>query len=653
MCGIAGFLSTEPAGDRAGEWRKTLGRMTAAISHRGPDSEGFFADEHAFLGHRRLSIVDLSGGGQPMANETGRRHIIYNGEVFNHAALRPELERAGHRYQNRSDTETLLHAWEEYGAASVTRFRGMFAYCIWDQDRKTLFCARDRLGIKPFYYYWDGRTFLFGSEIKALLAHPLLQARFNDNNLAEYLAFGFVSNDETLFAGVRKLPPGHTLTLTLAGNTPRLAIERYWDVPAPGTTQPGDPGDDAGWTAELRRRLEETVEMRLMADVPLGMFLSGGVDSSALAAMMQRMVSQPVKTFSVGYTEAPYSELGYARQVAEAIGTDHHEVKIGMAEFFSHLPKLIWHEDEPICWPSSVSLYFVSKLASEQVKVVLTGEGSDELFAGYERYGHYLFNDKWARVYGAAVPAPLRRALRRMVESTPLLNGNLRRKAMHTFLGREATLESLQLDNFYCALSEDDRAALAPAVTGNPYAAYRRFWDAREDASLLSRMLYADQKTYLVELLMKQDQMSMAASIESRVPLLDHTLVEFAARIPDGLKLRGGTSKYIFKKAVEDLLPHSIVHRKKMGFPTPLRSWLRDERAAPLYDLLLRPDTPVAEYFDRKAVTALIDAHRSGTVDATDRIWRLVNLQVWAEVFLAARRTEIEESLTGMAPAQV
>jgi asparagine synthase (glutamine-hydrolysing) len=650
MCGIAGFISTEPAGERAVEWRRTLGRMTAAIHHRGPDAEGFFSDEHAFLGHRRLSIVDLSGGGQPMANETGRRHIIYNGEVFNHASLRPELERAGHHYQNRSDTETLLHAWEEYGAASVTRFRGMFAYCIWDQDRKILFCARDRMGIKPFYYWWDGKTFLFGSEIKALLEHPLLHARFNQAHLAEYLAFGYLSGEETLFAGVQKLAPGHTLTLRLDGTTPQLAIERYWDVPAPGTAQSGDPTDEAGWIAELRRRLEETVEMRLMADVPLGMFLSGGVDSSALAALMQRMVPQPVKTFSVGYDEAAYSELGYASQVAQAIGTDHHEVKIGMPEFFSHLPRLIWHEDEPICWPSSLSLYFVSKLASEQVKVVLTGEGSDELFAGYERYGHYLFNDKWSRAYGAVVPGVLRTAVRGMVQSTPLLNGNLRRKAMHTFLGREATLESLQLDNFYCALSAEDRATLAPGATGNPYASYRRFWDAREGASLLSRMLYADQKTYLVELLMKQDQMSMAASIESRVPLLDHTLVEFAARIPDGLKIRNGVQKYIFKKAVEDLLPHSIVHRKKMGFPTPLRSWLRAEQAKPLYDMLRRPDTPVAEYCDRKAVAGLIESHLNGSVDATDRLWRLLNLQVWAGMFLCGRRTEIEESLAGMAP---
>lgn len=645
MCGIAGFISTEPAGGRVAEWRKTLGRMTGAIRHRGPDAEGFFSDEHAFLGHRRLSIVDLSGGGQPMGNETGRRHIIYNGEVFNHADLRPELERAGHRYDNRSDTETLLHAWEEYGAASVTRFRGMFAYCIWDQDRKTLFCARDRMGIKPFYYWWDGKTFVFGSEIKALLEHPLLSARLNHSQLAEYLAFGYGSGEETLFAGIRKLPPGHTLTLEFAGAAPRIAIERYWDVPAPKTGPGGDPTDEAGWTRELRRRLEETVEMRLMADVPLGMFLSGGVDSSALAALMQRMVSQPVKTFSVGYAEAAYSELGYAEQVAQALGTDHHEVKIGMAEFFGHLPKLIWHEDEPICWPSSISLYFVSKLASEKVKVVLTGEGSDELFAGYERYGHYLFNDKWARRYGAVVPGAVQAAVRGMVQTTPLLNGNLRRKVMHTFLGRDATLESLQLDNFYCALSESDRANLAPGVTGNPYASYRQFWNAREGDSLLSRMLYADQKTYLVELLMKQDQMSMAASIESRVPLLDHTLVEFAARIPDNLKLRDGVSKYIFKKAVEDLLPSSIVHRTKMGFPTPLRSWLRAEQAKPLYDMLLRPDTPVAEYCDQKAVASLIASHQSGQVDATDRLWRLLNLQVWAGMFLCGRRTEMEESL--------
>jgi asparagine synthase (glutamine-hydrolysing) len=649
MCGIAGFVSAEAAGARAGEWRRTLERMTAAIQHRGPDGHGVFCDENAFLGHRRLSIVDLSGGAQPMANETGRRHIVYNGEVFNHAAIRPALERAGHLYTNRSDTETLLHAWEEYGAASVERFRGMFAYVIWDQDSKTLFCARDRLGIKPFYYWWDGRTFLFGSEIKALLEHPLVGARCNESVLAEYLAFGYGSGEETLFAGVRKLPPGHTLTLTLAGTKPRMEITQYWDVPAPGDQLAEDPVTEEQWTAELRRRLEETVEMRLMADVPLGMFLSGGVDSSALAALMKRMVSTPVQTFSVGYAEAQYSELGYARQVAETLGTEHHEVQVSMEDFFGHLPRLVWHEDEPICWPSSISLYFVSQLAARQVKVVLTGEGSDELFAGYERYGHYLFNLKWGRMYEAAVPAAAREAVRRITKTTGLLDGNLRRKVMHTFLGREGTLESLQLDNFYCALSDDDRAWLAPRVSGNPYASYRRHWDAREGATPLARMLYADQKTYLVELLMKQDQMSMANSIESRVPLLDHTLVEFAARIPDGLKLRGGVSKYIFKKAVGDLLPASIVHRKKMGFPTPLRAWLQDGRAKPLYDLLRRPGTIVAEYCDGKAVAALIASHQSGAVDATDRLWRLLNLQVWGEIFLSGRRKEVEESLGSLA----
>ena len=643
MCGIAGFVNTAPEG--ATDWGRVLARMTHAIAHRGPDAEGFFEDAHAHLGHRRLSIVDLSGGVQPMPNETGRRHIIYNGEVFNHAGIRPQLEKAGHQYRNRSDTETLLHAWEEYGAASVKLFRGMFAYCIWDQDRKTLFAARDRLGIKPFYYWWDGATFVFGSEIKSLLEHPLIAARFNRDMLAEYLAFGFGSSDETLFQGVRKLPPGHTLTLTIEDGGPRLAIERYWDAPESAEPQAGDPKSEQEWIGELRRRLEETVEMRLMADVPLGMFLSGGVDSSALAALMQRMVSQPVKTFSVGYDEARYSELGYAGQVAAAIGTEHHEVKIGMEDFFGQLPKLIWHEDEPICWPSSVSLYFVSKLAAERVKVVLTGEGSDELFAGYERYGHYLFNDKWARRYGAVTPGAVRGAVRRMVKTTPLLNGNLRRKAMHTFLGREATLESLQLDNFYCALSDEDRAWLAPGVEGNPYANYRKFWDARANSPLLGRMLYADQKTYLVELLMKQDQMSMACSIESRVPLLDHTLVEFAARIPESLKLHNGESKYIFKKAVEDLLPRSIVYRTKMGFPTPLKSWLREDRAKPLYDLLRKPDTLLAEFCDRRALDELIGGHLGGSIDATDRLWRLLNFQIWGEIFLFGRRAGIEDAL--------
>src|SRR6266404_5334195 len=426
MCGIAGFVSSGPASGAEG----ILRRMTDSIRHRGPDDSGFYQDACAGLGFRRLSIIDVAGGHQPMANEDGNLWIVFNGEIFNHAALRPELEAAGHRYQNRSDTETILHAYEEYGGGCVERFRGMFAFALWDRDRRKLFCARDRLGIKPFYYFWNGRLFVFASEIKALLEHPAISAELETELLPEYLAFGYTSEERTLFRGIRRLAPGHHLTLDMQADRPEPRTERYWNVPEPAAEERRD---DREWIAETRARLEETVRMRLMSDVPLGMFLSGGIDSSAIAALMKRMVSGPVKTFSVGYEEARFSELPYAAEVSRSIGTEHHEVKVGMEDFFRALPRLIWHADQPICWPSSVSLYFVSKIAATEVKVVLTGEGSDELFGGYERYSWNLMNQRALSVYGM-VPDSIRSKLRQTVAGSSLLSASLRRKLGHTVL---------------------------------------------------------------------------------------------------------------------------------------------------------------------------------------------------------------------------
>jgi asparagine synthase (glutamine-hydrolysing) len=629
MCGIAGFVDT--AGARSGD--AVLARMTGAIRHRGPDESGAFRDGNVFLGHRRLSIIDVAAGRQPMANEDSTVHIIYNGEIFNHADVRAGLERAGHIYTTHCDTETIIHAYEEYGPDSLTRFRGMFAFAIWDANKRRLFCARDRLGIKPFYYYWDGKLFAFASEIKALLQHPAISPALEGELVPEYLAFGYVSEDRTLFSGIRRLMPGHHLTLDLSGDKPFLQIRQYWDIPA---AAPDTSLTEGEWISECRRRLEETVHMRLMSDVPLGMFLSGGVDSSAIAALMKRMTSGPIQTFSVGYAEAEFSELGYARRVSETIGTEHHEISVGMDDFFNALPTVVWHEDEPVAWPSSVSLYFVSQLASQKVKVVLTGEGSDELFAGYGRYRFYLMNNDWLRRY-KIVPAPLRSWIRSAIGTSRLLSAAQRRKLRHTFLGLGETLESLYIDNFFSALSESEQRNFGVPGGVSPYGNFRHYWDQRGGESLLSRMLYADQKTYLVELLMKQDQMSMAASIESRVPLLDHTFVEFAARLPDSMKLRGGTGKYILKKAVEDLLPHDILYRPKMGFPTPLRNWLMDPGSASVYELLRNKDGLLASWVDRKALEALIERQQRGVEDATDAIWRLLNFQIWGNLFLTGQ----------------
>lgn len=631
MCGIAGIVQSVPDPQSL----SVLERMTRTLHHRGPDGSGVYHHaDRVFLGHRRLSIIDLGGGHQPMANEDNSIWITYNGEIFNHAAVRVPLEQAGHQYRSHCDTETILHAWEQYGADCVQHFRGMFAFAIWDIARQTLFCARDRLGIKPFYYWFDGRTFVFASEIKALLAHPQITARFDETLLAEYLTTGYVTGEQTLFGGIRKLLPGHTLHLANG----QLTIRQYWDVPGPPAMASIAARSDAEWTSDLRARLEETVQMRLMSDVPLGMFLSGGVDSSAIAALTMRAKgSGELNTFSVGYAETAYSELGFASQVAEYLGTRHHEVRIGMDEFFGALPSLIWHEDEPICWPSSVSLHFVSRLAREHVTVVLTGEGSDEIFGGYGRYKNHLLNDRAMGFY-STLPGGLRAAVRNWIAHSGLLPAGLRRKLGHTFLGRANSIEELYLDNFYAAFPQSELPALLNGTpAANPYASYRRYFDAHPDASLLSRLLYADQKTYLVELLMKQDQMSMSCSLESRVPLLDHTLVEFAATVPDRLRIVGSEGKSLFKRAVEDLLPHEIVYRPKMGFPTPLRDWLRAPAAAPLYQRLLDSEGVLASLTNRSHLEALLNSHRAGTHDATDRIWRLLNFQIWGDTFLRQR----------------
>ena len=642
MCGIAGFLHT----DRVSADERIVRRMTDLIAHRGPDASGFCVRGEVALGHRRLSIIDLSTGGQPMSNEDDSVWITYNGEIFNHADVRLELESAGHRYKSRCDTETIIHAYEQWGDQSPLRYRGMFAYVIWDENKRQLFCVRDRLGIKPFYYFWNGRLFAFASEIKALLEHPEISAGFNDALLPEYLAFGYTSGDQTLFTGIHRLLPGRTLTVR-CGPDARIEIKQYWEAPCPTSF---DDRPDHEWIAECRSQLEQVVRMRLMSDVPLGMFLSGGVDSSAIAAIIKRHADGPVKTFSVGYTESRYSELSEARQVAERIGTDHHEIFVSMEDFFNALPRLVWHEDEPIAWPSSVSLYFVSRLARREVKVVLTGEGSDELFAGYSRYRFYQLNSEWMRSY-SVLPASLRRAIQSGVNDWPLLSADLRRKLGHTFLGRGAEIESLYLNNFYSAFGLDEQQKLLNrSFQQDPYATFLDRWNSVSSSPTLPRLLFSDQKTYLVELLMKQDQMSMATSIESRVPFLDHKFVEFAASVPPHMKLRGKQGKYIVKKAVEDLIPRDIIYRKKMGFPTPITAWLLREEAGTIRDYLRDPEGVLAAYANSSYVSELLDKHVRGIHDATDRIWRLLNLQLWGDIYLTGRRQRLWE---GLMPAAV
>ena len=630
MCGIAGIVSADGL---AAEDRDRAIAMRDIIRHRGPDDAGLFVDDRAALAHRRLSIVDLATGHQPLANERDDVWVVFNGEIYNHARLRPELESAGHRYKTRCDTETIIHAYEQWGDGCVDRFRGMFAFAIWDTARRRLLLARDRLGIKPLYWARAGSRLLFGSEIKSILASGFVRAEANDAALPELLGTRYLSGTETLFKGIHRLLPGHTLAFE-NGN---VVIRQYWDVPSGQRDPDVDRMSDADAVDRFRALLEDAVRSRLMSDVPLGMFLSGGLDSSAIAALMAKMIDRPLQTFSVAFKERSFSELDYARQVSNAIRADAHEVVIDDKDFFGALPKLIWHEDEPIAHPSSVPLYFVSELASKHVKVVLTGEGSDELLAGYGKYPRALVNWRAASAY-RAVPD----ALRGWIASSlvPQLPGRLARYAKRSFLTVPRTPEAMFFDNFAAiGLHRQSLLLSAPIAAGaTPERAYgpsRMYFDRPNGHStMLDRLLYADLKTYLVELLMKQDQMSMAASIESRVPFLDHPLVEFAAALPPRMKLRGFTTKWILRDAVRTILPESILTRKKMGFPVPFALWMKGPWQSVARDVLLDRRTRERGIIEPHGVEQLIASHAAGVQEGGDAIWSLLNLELWYRTFI-------------------
>ena len=628
MCGICGILY--PSATQQVD-RNILANMNRQIVHRGPDDEGYFVEGNVGLAMRRLSIIDIKTGHQPIANEDESIWIVFNGEIYNHAELRAELETLGHRYRTLSDTETIVHLYEQHGRNCVKYLRGMFAFAIWDRRNKTMFAARDRLGIKPFYYRNDGKTLLFGSEIKAILSYPGVRAEFNTGSLAEYLAFGYLAGPQTMFAGINKLPPGHTLQVDAVG---QLNIAPYWDLTL-GVDEEIHPREY--YVRAYREQLESCVSSHLMSDVPLGVFLSGGLDSSAIAALTTKIRREPIETFAVGYAEEAFSELWYARQVAKHIGSRHHEVQLSREAFFAELPRLIWHEDEPIAWPSSVALYFVARLARERVKVVLTGVGSDETLGGYTRYAWTLANARMDRVYSSLTPAFLRQWIRDGIGSG-ILPSNVRRKAEHTFAGRDGgSWPSFYFDNFYSAFSAMEQSQLlnpgAREQSGNAYAASMAYWN-KSSGELLHRLLYTDIHTYLVELLMKQDQMSMAASIESRVPFLDHVLVEFTTRIPRQYSIQGLSGKHILKLAVEDLLPHSIVYRQKMGFPTPWACWSAGPQLDDLEQMLMETRTLERGLTEQGAVRRLFTEHHAGRRDNGNRIWRLLNLEIWHRVFI-------------------
>jgi asparagine synthase (glutamine-hydrolysing) len=627
MCGIAGIVAADrlhPDDERAALLARDV------LTHRGPDGAGVYSDDHAVLAHRRLSIVDLAGGHQPLSNEDRTVWVTYNGEIYNHADVRRGLESAGHRYQTRSDTETIVHAYEQWGDDCVDRFRGMFAFGVWDTHRRRLLLVRDRLGVKPLYWARAGGRLLFASEIKAILATGLVDARPNEAVLSEVLATRYTSGADTLFAGIYKLLPGHRLVFERG----EVTISKYWDLPVDGPDPELEALGDGALIDRFRSLLEESVRLRLMADVPLGMFLSGGIDSSAVAAIMARQIDRPIETFSVAFADRRFSELDYARQVARAVGANSHEIVIDDHDFFGALPRLIWHEDEPIAHPSSVPLHFVSALARDHVKVVLTGEGSDELLAGYGKYPRSLLNWRAGGVYEQVVPARLRTAVARSL--VPRIPGRAGRYARRSFLAMPRTPDAVFMDNFAGVPMRTQRELLHQAArAGDPYAAsLAYFTHVNGTSSVLGRLLYTDVKTYLVELLMKQDQMSMSASIESRVPFLDHVLVEFAARLPDRLKLTGFTTKRVLREAIRGLLPDAILTRRKMGFPVPFSDWVREGWNGVAREVLLDRRTRERGLIDVHAVGRLLDDHARGQRAGGDAIWALMNLELWYRTFI-------------------
>jgi asparagine synthase (glutamine-hydrolysing) len=620
MCGIAGIVAFDACSE---PHPVRVNHMRDSLTHRGPNDGGTVIANGAGLANRRLSIIDLAGGHQPMANQDRNVWITCNGEIYNYNELRSRLRTLGCHFSTDSDTEVILHAYEIFGEDCVQHLRGMFAFAIWDTRHRKLFLARDRLGIKPLYYSVTDSELLFGSEIKTLLAAGL-PANFNKSILPEYLATGFVSGEETFFQDVNKLLPAHTLSWT---PTEGVRIRRYWQLPrAIEDTR----RSFRAHAEEVRLRLEDAVRSHLVSDVPVGLFLSGGLDSSTLACLMGSMTHEPIRSFGVGFAEQGYNELNYARLVADKVGAEHHEVLLEPDDFFGALPNMVWHEDEPIAFPSSVSLYFVSRLAAKHVKVVLTGEGADELFLGYNRYRVTAWNERLGRPYWAATPRSTRESISRAVKHMPR---SLRRYAERSFLGQTPGMRSLFYDNFSIFGASTREQLLTAPSSRDPYAESLKHLEAGA-GGVLERMSHADIHTYLVELLMKQDQMSMAASVESRVPFLDTPFVEYAATIPGRYKLRGWKTKAVLREAVKDVLPPEILGRRKMGFPVPMGRWLAGDYTQLLDDLVLGGRALERGLFDADCLRQLVSEHRNGERDHANHLWSLINLEIWQRVFI-------------------
>ncbi len=595
-----------------------LRRMTDTLAHRGPDDSDLFLAENVGLGHRRLSIIDLTGGHQPMANDDGSVWIVYKGEIYNFQALRADLEVKGYAFRTKSDTEVILRAYEAVGSACVEHLRGMFAFAIWDARRRQLFVARYRVGIKPLYYTVQEGTFVFASEIKALLQWPGIRREIDPVALRQYLRLHYVPGPRTMFRHIFKLQPGHTLTLL----QDKITVREYWDLPLDGAEISA-----AGAVEQFRQLLEESVRMHLISDVPLGVFLSGGLDSSTVVGSMAPL-AEAIQTFSVGYPDGgPGSELtefAFARMVAERFGTIHRELELGPDLYWRSLDRLTWHFDEPVADPAAVPLYFLSKYAREFVTVVLSGEGADELLAGYAVYQKMLALESLRRIPGTKLAARLGRPmagrkLRRYLDG-------LRKPLRQRYRG-VSTLFS----------EDESERLLVPELRTNDdeHDIAEIYFDRSAALEPLKQMLYFDMKVWLPDdLLVKADKMTMATSVELRVPFLDHKLIEWAWRLPSHLKLHAGTGKRLLRQAAAGMVPAPILSRSKLGFPVPLRGWFQGElgRAARL--LLLDRDGICSRIFETRQLEALLAKHERGTEDFGGEIYALVVLALWHRIFI-------------------
>ena len=620
MCGIAGIVNSERGGIEA----DMIHRMCQAIVHRGPDDEGIFVKDGAGLGMRRLSIIDLSGGHQPIFNEDKTVWIVYNGEVYNFQELRVELEARGHRFATHSDTETIVHLYEEHGSDCVKKLRGMFGFAIYDQPRRKLLLARDRLGIKPMHYAFVNGRLLFGSEIKSILAVAPELAEINSDALKQYLYFGYIPDPLTAFQKIKKLPPGHVLEFEKG----QVKVSQYWDLPQYDTHSPKS---EEECLEELEHRLTEAVRIRLIADVPLGAMLSGGTDSSTVVALMAKTSSAAVKTFSIGFKHADFNEAPYARMVAERFGTEHHEL-ILEPDVVQTVDTLTRSLEEPFGDSSMLPTYYICCLARQHVTVALSGDGGDEVFAGYERYHTHLQQ----RALG--IPEGVGRWYRDHVH--PLLPYGMpaRNLAYSVSLPwQDRYLEGISIKAFereMSLLSDDFR--VAHNGHADPLKQFREYLDKAPAKDALGRVLYLDSKTYLPgDILTKVDRMSMATSLEARVPLLDHPFLEWVTGLSPEWKMRGGDQKYILRKLAERVgVPKEVLYRPKQGFALPLVHWLRHELRPMLEAVLLEPRTMQRGYFNAKGVRQLLNEHFDGRRVHSGRIWRLLMFEMWHRNFL-------------------